>query len=142
DLIDRYTNLLSLVPDIGVSDVLDGIVTVAKMLAVGAMKGLDGLQWMVPDGKFQKWLNAGPAPQGTTYCALAADYEPTAPALKSFVSDGVMDTIFKKLGNELVVPTDGVYEKNGAGLFPIASRHVFAKDDDVTHTKFFANRTT
>jgi hypothetical protein len=142
DLLDRYTSLLSLVPDVGVTDVLDGIITVAKMLAVGAMKGLDGLQSMVPGGKFQQWLNAGPAPQGTTYCALAADYEPSVPALRSFVSDGVMDTIFAKLGNDLVVPTDGVYEKNGAGLFPIESRHVFATDDNVTHTRFFANRTT
>ena len=142
DLIDRYTNLLSLVPDIGVTDVLDGIVTVAKMLAVGAMKGLDGLQSMVPDGDFQKWLNDGPAPRDTTYCALAANYEPSSPALKAFISDGVMDTVFRALGNDLVVPTDGVYEKNGAGLFPISSRHVFAKSDDVTHTKFFANRTT
>jgi len=142
DLLDRYTNLLSFVPDNGVTDVLEGIVTVAKMLAVGAMKGLDGLQAMVPDGTFQKWLNAGPAPQGTTYCALAADYEPSAPALKSFLTDGVMDTIFRALGNDLVVPTDGVFAKNGAGLFPIESRHVFAKEEGVVHTKFFANRTT
>jgi pimeloyl-ACP methyl ester carboxylesterase len=143
DLLDTYTNLLNFVPDpSGITDILDGIVTVAKMLAVGAMKGLDGLQAMVPGGKFQTWLNTGPAPQGTTYCALAADYEPSSPALRSFVSDAVMDAIFAKLGNDLVVPTDGVFAKNGAGLFPIDSRHVFAKDEDVVHTRFFAHKTT
>ncbi|MDA0181904.1 caspase family protein [Solirubrobacter phytolaccae] len=141
DLLDTYTNVLNFVPDNGVTDVLEGIVTVAKMVAVGAMKGLDGLRSMVPDGEFQRWLNAGPKPQGTTYCALAADYEPTSPALRGFIADAVMDTIFKQLGNDLVVPTDGVYAANGAASFPIADRHVFAKDAGVVHTNFFANRT-
>jgi caspase domain-containing protein len=142
DLVDTYTNVLNFIPDNGVTDVLEGVVTVAKMLAVGAMKGLDGLASMVPDGDFQKWLNAGPAPVGTTYCALAADYEPTIPALADFARDWVMDKVFAKLGNDLVVPTDGVFAENGAGLFPIDDRHVFAKEDGVAHTRFFADRTT
>jgi hypothetical protein len=43
-----------------VSDVLAGIITVAKQLAVGAVKGLSGLQSMRPGGEFGTWLNTGP----------------------------------------------------------------------------------
>jgi hypothetical protein len=60
DFLDSYTNLLNCIPDAEVSDVRAGIITVAKQLAVGAVKGLSGLQSMRPGGEFGTWLNTGP----------------------------------------------------------------------------------
>lgn len=45
--------------------------TVAKQLAVGAVKGLPGLQSMRLGGKFGKWLTGGPRGE-TRYFALAS----------------------------------------------------------------------
>jgi hypothetical protein len=36
-----------------------------------------------------------------------------------------------------VVPTDGVWQKNGAGGFPIADNVVFDKSQGIAHTGFF-----
>jgi pimeloyl-ACP methyl ester carboxylesterase len=143
DMIDLYTNLLNFIPDNGVTDILPCIVTVVKMIAVGAVKGLDGLTAMSPGGDFLKQLNAGPAPEGVSYRALAADSEPKNAGFAGFAKDALMDRIFKS-GNDLVVPTDGVFAENGAGLFPIgdAECHVFKTGDGVSHTTFFSNRET
>src|SRR5262249_55439551 len=81
DLIDTYTNLLNFLPDNGVTEVLDGVITVAKQLAVGAAKGLPGLQSMRPGGDFAKWLNAGPRGD-TRYFALASNFTPSEPGLR------------------------------------------------------------
>jgi hypothetical protein len=51
-----------------------------------------------------------------------------------------MDAIFEA-ENDLVVPTVGVYEKNGSGFFPIDEKHVFSARDGIAHTRFFADRT-
>jgi hypothetical protein len=143
DLVDLFTNLLNFIPDNGATDILPCVVTVVKMIAVGAFKGLDGLTAMAPAGEFLKQLNSGPAPEGVTYRALAADSEPGNAGFAAFAKDALMDRIFKS-DNDLVVPTEGVFDQNGAGLFPIADSacHVFGATDGVSHTTFFSNRTT
>lgn len=138
DLIDTYTNLLNFLPDNGVMEILSGVITVAKQLAVGAVKGLPGLQAMRPGGDFGKWLNAGPK-GGTRYFALASDFSPGEPGLRQFAMDRLMDLVFNKAGNDLVVPTDGVFAENGSGCFPIEERTVFRGSDAVAHTGFFGN---
>jgi hypothetical protein len=143
-LINVFTNILNCFPDIGVTDVLAGIVTVAKMIAVGAVNGLDGLTAMAPGTDFQKWLNAGPAVEGVSYCALAADHESSAGRIVAFAGDALVDHVFSMQQNDLVVPTSGVFSENGAGMFPIGGtqRYVFPSSAGVTHTTFFANPTT
>ncbi|HUF71001.1 MAG TPA: caspase family protein, partial [Longimicrobiales bacterium] len=84
DLIDTFTNLANFVPDVGVSDIIAGVIAVAKQLAVGAFGGLPGLQAMVPDGKFAADLNAGDRTGDTRYFALASDYSPGEPGLSAF----------------------------------------------------------
>lgn len=161
-LIDRYTNILNffdLLPDTGVIEVLDGIIMVAKQLAVGAMKGLKGLQAMRPSSEgdpnpFTTWLDSGELPD-VRYFALASDFEPTDPGLKGFLFDKVADRIFSTAGNDLVVPTSGVWDrrrseagggKRGAdgadgALFPIPEpqRHVFDGINAVNHCGYFAD---
>ena len=138
DFLDSYTNLLNFIPDAGMSDVLAGIITVAKQLAVGAVKGLRGLQSMRPGGEFGKWLNTGPRAGETRYFALASDYMPGTPGLKELATDRLMDRIFR-VRNDLVVPTDGVFGANGSGFFPIEEKIVFQGGDAVGHTGYFAN---
>jgi hypothetical protein len=138
DLIDSYTNILNFLPDFGVLDIFDGIVTVAKHIAVGALRGLEGLQSMNPRGEFlTRWLNVGPT-NSTRYFALAADYEPAQPGLKTYARDILMDKIFGD-ENDLVVPTEGVFSDNGSEHFPIEDRHVFDRDAGIQHSNFFSN---
>jgi hypothetical protein len=139
DLIDTWTNLLNFIPDGGVSDVLSGIVTVAKQLAVGAVGGLKGLQSMRPGGEFTEWLNSGPRAGDTRYHALTSNYTPGEPGLREFAKNRLMDAIFDG-PNDLVVPTDGVYAKNGSGFFPIDDHETFTDTDAVAHTDFFRQR--
>ena len=135
-LVDTYTNLLNFIPDNPVTDVLDGVVTVAKQLAVGALGGLGGLQSMRPGGAFQQWLNAQNGHGDTAYFALGADFTPSQHGFREWVKDRLMDGVFGA-ENDLVVPTAGVYEANGSGFFPIEERHVFPADAAISHTGFF-----
>jgi hypothetical protein len=138
DLIDTYTNLLNFLADTGVVEVLEGVITVMKQLALGALKGMDGLQSMLAGGPFLKeWLNSGPR-DDKRYYAVASDYEPAAVGLAS-LRDRLTDWIFGNELNDLIVPTAGVYDRNGSELFPIEERHIFAGRDSVAHTGFFTN---
>jgi pimeloyl-ACP methyl ester carboxylesterase len=135
-LVDRYTTILNLFPDNGVTEALEAVITVVKHLAVGALTGLDGLAAMRPGGPYLASLNREDA-GSASYRVLAADYEPTNPGLKSLVRDGVMDRIFGEVENDLVVPTAGVWEGNGATGFPVDERQVFAPSDGIQHSGFF-----
>ena len=79
DFLDTYTNLLNFLPDNGVTESFETLIAVAKQLAVGALKGLNGLQSMRPGGGFLKALNDG-ARDDKRYFALSSNFEPTAPA--------------------------------------------------------------
>jgi hypothetical protein len=140
DLIDTYTNLINFLPDTGMITILNGVITVAKQIAVGALKGLRGLQSMRPDGEFAKWLNVGPRGE-TRYYALASDFTPRESGLRQLVMDRLMDRVFTG-SNDLVVPTEGVFSDNGSKYFPIDQRYVFGASDGVAHTGFFTNRGT
>jgi hypothetical protein len=139
DFIDTYTTILNLIPSAGVTEVLGGVVTVAKTLAVGAAKGLPGLMSMQPGGEFGAWLNAGDRGAETRYFALSSDFTPSEPGLRAMLKNRMMDRVFGG-ANDLVVPTDGVFAKNGSGWFPIEDRHVFDGTSGVAHTGFFASR--
>ena len=138
DLLDTYTNLLKFFPTTGVTEVLEGVVTVAKMLAVGAVGGLPGLQSMLPGGSFLHGFDTAPK-GGSTYHALTSDYEPTAPGLKDWAVNRLTDKIFQKAANDLVVPTLGVYEANGSSCFPIPNPHVFPPERGISHSGYFAD---
>jgi hypothetical protein len=140
DLIDTYSNLINFLPDNGLTEILAGVITVAKMLAVGAAKGLPGLQSMRPGGDFATWLNAGPRSE-TRYFALSSDFTPGEPGLRQLAADRLMDRIFKA-ANDLVVPTEGVFSANGSECFPIEERLVFKGPGAVAHTGYFASRVT
>ena len=139
DLIDAYTNILNFLPDSPTSLVLDGLLVVAKQLAANTVKGLDGLQAMLPTGRFlREWLNVGTVP--ARYLAVASNYRPRNSGLLSWASDRLFSRIFLGAENDLVVPTASVYDQNGSAPFPIADarRLVFGPGDGVTHVGYFA----
>src|SRR5438093_291248 len=142
DYLDSYTNLLNFFPDTAVLDTLQAVIAVAKQLAVGAFKGLDGLESMLPTGNFLQRLNVGARTRGTgaapRYFALASNYEPKQPGLKLWAQNRLLDDIFKA-DNDLVVPTAGVYAGNGAAAFPIDEHVVFDQSRGVPHSGYFAN---
>ncbi len=145
--LDTYTSMLSLLPDNGVTDVLEIVISVLKQVAVGTLAGLDGLQSMNPGGTWIAALNGAPAPTpaaapppapapATTYRAMAAEYEPTDSALMH-VADRVVDAAFESMRNDLVVPTDGVHSANGSPRFPIDGPLVLPGSEGVWHSGFF-----
>ncbi len=140
DFVDSYTNILSALPDNVITDVLDVVLTVVKQLAVGALKGLEGLASMDPSGNYvNNLLNKGPA-SSALYRAIAANFEPTEPKFKPWAKDKLMDQIFKEQ-NDLVVPTKGVFEENGDEMFPIEApnRLELGAGEGVHHGSFFSN---
>jgi hypothetical protein len=141
DFVDTYTNLLNFLPANGATEILEGVVTVVKMLAVGVLHGLPGLQSMVPAGGFLTQLNTSPV-GADKYFALASDYTPTDPGLKAWAANRLLDRIFQKAENDLVVPTLGVYDKNGCGYFPIAEKLVYGQGDGISHTTYFGEPRT
>lgn len=141
NMIDRLTTALSLLPSGPVSEILEALITLLKVIGHGGLKGLDGLASMHPSGKFLSTLN-GPGGQPAEYFAIAANYEPTDRGLRALVSgtaDGIADQVFGDAGNDLVVPTDGVFAKNGNARFPVPTGKLLLFDaaDGVMHTSVF-----
>ena len=137
EYLDTVTNLLNVVPTNGATDALGFVLTGVKLVATGLWSGLKGLHSMQPGGEFGTWLNTGERAKETRYFALASNYTPTQPSLVQLVKDRLMDKVFKGAGNDLVVPTDGVFAANGSGYFPIEGEVVFNAVDGVPHTGFF-----
>jgi pimeloyl-ACP methyl ester carboxylesterase len=132
--VDTMTTLLNLVARaLPVAATLAGIIAIVKQLAAGAVDGLDGLQSMVPGGRYLERL--GGSGGGTAYFAMASNFEPVEPGLVSF-KDVVLDLIFGA-ENDLVVPTAGVYDLGRArGAFPIPAHHRFEGSAGVDHSAF------
>jgi hypothetical protein len=138
DYIDTYTNLLNFLPGNHVVDVFEGIVTVVKHAAVGAVSGLQGLQAMRPGGEFLRWLNTS-ATNPARYFAIAGDYEPPVSGWRTLVVNRLADHVFRE-PNDLVVPTAGTFAANGSSHFPIQERLAFTGEDGVDHTTYFARK--
>ncbi|MGW8368192.1 MAG: esterase/lipase family protein [Gammaproteobacteria bacterium] len=141
DFVDAHTNILSLLPDNAITDTLEVIITVLKQLAVGALKGLDGLQSMKPEGAYLRdVLNQPGSPASSDYYAIASDFEPTTDSFGPWAKDRLLDKIFQQR-NDLVVPTSSVYAENGSAMFPIRADRLLelGEADGAHHGSFFRN---
>lgn len=136
EMIDTYTNALSALPDNLATDILEVLITVVKQISAAVLDDLIGLQAMNPDSDFMSQLNQSQSNHGAVYRALAANYEPDNEGLKMFIADRLMDRVFFE-NNDLVVPTEGVYAKNGSSCFPIKDAHLFSEEEGVQHMSFF-----
>lgn len=142
DFIDSYTNLLGFFPENGITETLEAVISVVKQLAVATLAGLKGLEAMVPGGPFLSSLDSA-IPASRRYFALTSNFVPTADAsLTIKAADKVIDAVFRPADNDLVVPTDGVYQfgqnLGGFGSAPGSRLHVFAPPAAAPiHTRFF-----
>jgi hypothetical protein len=141
DMIDRFTTALTLFPTGPTTETLEALVVVLKIVGHGSLAGLPGLAVMRPDGEFLSALNAS---GGTAreYFAVASNYRPDDRGLRALVSgiaDNLVDRLFGAAGNDLVVPTDGVFQRNGNTSFPLATDKtlLFKPEDGVMHTHMF-----
>jgi len=147
DFIDSYTNILSFFPENGITDILEAVISLLKQFAVATLAGLKGLEAMVPGGPFLDALDSA-IPSNPRYFALTSNFVPSTGASVTIkAADLVIDAVFRPSDNDLVVPTDGVYQfgpkLGGFGPTPQARLHIFAPPEEAPiHTRFFAEAAT
>jgi hypothetical protein len=151
DFIDRVTNVVGLVqagsgPLALVGEFLDGVLTIVKIIGHGALKALQGLASMNPAGGYVGEMNKHSV-KNNSYYAVTADYDPPPGNFRDTITkeagNAVIDRIFKQ-ANDLVVPTDGVYDLDLGPAFPIPKARVleFPQAKSVMHTTYFAQPET
>lgn len=145
--VDRMSTLLNLAPDgplSTVADILDGVLTVVKIIGCNAVGALPGLSAMDPRKDWLPELGQRQAQPYTGY-AIGSDYEPKGGLLKLMRgADGVADRVFGMLPNDVVVPSHGVYEAAGAAGFPVpAERRIgFDRHESIWHCAYFGQSRT
>ena len=147
DFINRFTTALNLLPPGPVEESFSILITIAKMIVHAALTGLPGLTAMDPHGDFIAHLNSATTSAETQHYAFASEYEPQ-PGMKDFISkkvgDEIVDRAFGTKNNDLLVPTDGVYEGFNAAGFPISSDRVirYPLSTGVEHSFYFSQGET
>jgi hypothetical protein len=147
DMINVFTNLLTNFPDGPALYSLEVLLALIKLLAYAAETRLPGIRDMSPgpDGYIATTLNAGASASPAAYAAVASNYEPRPQDNAFFngrIANSVIDRIFNRAANDLVVPRDGVYAANGHPSFPIEQTLVFKPEDHVWHTDYFTRPQT
>ena len=147
EMLDRVSTMLNLVPDgpwSVVTDVLDGVLTVVQVLAQGATGGLPGLQAMDPAGEWLPTLGARAQPRMEQF-GINADFEPDGGLLRLLrLGDTIVDRVFSKLANDVIVPSDAVFHASGAAGLPVPpeNRLSFAGGHKVWHCSYFSQPET
>jgi triacylglycerol esterase/lipase EstA (alpha/beta hydrolase family)/CHAT domain-containing protein len=138
--VDRMLTLAMAIPDNPVSLAVEGVLTVARELAAGALEGLDGIVCMRPGGKWLTELGSGP-PKGVAYRTVVSDFE-SAPGsgLWHALKDAGVDVVFGGLPNDVVVPTLSalhIGDEPGDGFTDMV---VFDELDVISHSRYFGHR--
>ncbi len=149
DMADVFTNLVTRLPDNIAAYVIEAVLAVIKLIAYAALKSLPGLAAMGTETYIKTVLNSNHPKSPAVYGAAAADYDPDPDSPHAFLAaalNAAVDRAFtikgKEIGNDLVVPCEGVYAMNGNPLFPIANPLVYENSDHICHTDFFAQART
>jgi hypothetical protein len=114
-LLDRFTTMADRLPDPLGGPILEVLLRLVQQVVVGALDGLDGLAAMDPDSPFlTEVLNtAGTKAEREGWTAVGADYEPSpGSALARVALDAGSDIVFADRPNDLVVPTEGSYDRS------------------------------
>jgi hypothetical protein len=145
--IDRMCSLLNLAPDgplSTVADILDGVLTVVKIIGCNGIGQLPGLAPMDPNQPWLRELGQRRAPPHKAY-AIGSNYEPKGGVAKlTRVPDSVADRIFGESANDIIVPAGGVYDVPAATGFPIPAdqRVAFDAAESVWHCGYFGQPKT
>jgi hypothetical protein len=141
DMLDVFTNLLTNFPDGPVTYSLEVLLAIVRLIAYSALAELPGIAAMGTNGYITKVLNKASQKSPATYAAAAANYEPDPNSDNGFFTGRftniLIDRIFERGANDLVVPSEGVFAANGHPSFPIANVLRYAVSDHVWHTDFF-----
>ncbi|SHN35569.1 DUF7379 domain-containing protein [Cryptosporangium aurantiacum] len=139
-LIDVFTNLFALLPEETASTTAQAVIELVKQVATGVFNGLAGLTAMDPGNPAVASANALPLGGGLGGAAgvaraIASDYSPGAGDLRFKALNALVDPFFGA-GNDLVVPTQGVFE---AGDYRVTAPFVVPLPNTVVHTAFFSD---
>ena len=133
-LIDVFSNLFALLPDEPASATIQAVIELVKQVSTGVFTGLAGLTAMDPKNPALASANGpGVAARAGAVRAVAADFTPLPGALRQAALNALVDRFFGS-GNDLVVPTEGVF---AAGAYRIGDPYVVPASAGVSHTTFF-----
>jgi hypothetical protein len=144
EFIDRMTTAMNLFPETGAGVVLEGILTVVKVVGHAGLVSLAGLRAMRPGSPFLVQLDAEPVP-GVTLLGIGGDFEPRGAGLGAAfckAADSLLDRVFEQEPNDLVVPTAGMRAWGGANRIPDAGFLAFPAERGVMHTSYFPQAET
>ncbi len=143
-LIDCYTNLVTTLPDNVGTIILESVITLVKVVGGGAVKGLPGLQAMLPKGDHIKRLNNTHKVE-TTYYAIGANYAPNDEKLLARYGKRLLMRVLAKVFGEdsdMVVPTSGSFttgKDNGGFPIPKERQKLYMLEQDVNHCNYFTH---
>jgi hypothetical protein len=150
DMVDVFTNLLTVFPDGPVMYSIEILLGIIKLVAYTAETRLPGVSAMGTNDYIQKVLNRSNQASPGAYAGAASDYQPDPAVDNGFFigrfGTAIMDRIFRDsvsdVANDLVVPEEGVYAGNGHPSFPLTDPVRFGPADHVWHSGFFQQSKT
>ncbi|GAA3385551.1 DUF7379 domain-containing protein [Cryptosporangium minutisporangium] len=139
-LIDVFTNLFSMLPEEVATPTAEAVIELVKQVATGVFNGLAGLTAMDPGNPAVTAANAqvfggGASGAAGAVRAITSDFTPAAEDLRLRALNAIVDPFFGT-GNDLVVPTQGVFE---AGDYRVTDPFVVQSPSAVVHTAFFSD---
>jgi hypothetical protein len=144
EYLDRLTTCLNVFPENGVTDVLEGILTVVKVIGHAGLVALNGLAAMKPGNPYLGSLDQSPIPDNTIY-GIGSDFEPKMYGLAGAfgkVANSLVDRVFDDEPNDLVVPSNGMRFWGGKDQIPDKNYLYFAATQGVAHTQYFSQPET
>jgi hypothetical protein len=135
DFLDGHTALLTLLPDTVTTIVLEGVLSVVKLLATGGLGGLPGLTAMEPRGEYLETLGRRTL-RAESWYTIGADYRASAEEKSPFtrrLADKIADRVFTE-SNDLVVPSEGCHSPG-----PLLTDSLRLTSAAVHHTNYFSS---
>lgn len=139
EFLDRMTTALNIFPSNGVSDVMEALLTVVKVIGHAGLTSLKGLAAMKPGNALLEKLDQSPI-HGCTFYGIGGDFEPTVSGLGAAfckAADSLVDRVFDNSPNDLVVPTDGMRAWGSIVQIPDDRFLTYPQNRGVMHTNYF-----
>ncbi len=150
DMIDLFTNVIGHLDDGPVTYSLEVIVGLVMLLGHAGVTALPGIAALGTAGSYiTDVLNKGGS-NAALYAAAASNFEPQPGRENGWLidrlGDPLLDRVFTRGGvhipNDLIVPQQGVFARNGHPMFPIRNKLVYEAEDGIWHSAFFAQART
>ena len=132
--VERLTNYVTMLPDSALTLASGALMSIAGSIAEVGLPRLPGLADQAPNSMLLRSL-APPDGVSDRYFGFRANYSASGD-LVDVVKDKVMDRIFERIENDLVVPTTGVSTTTSFDL-PVTRVVSFGTHRGVHHTNFF-----